>query len=199
MKQTSPKPLKLLLLLLSLSLQRSYSFIPKCPPGCSTCKSHIEQESRETEIECIKCELTYRMEENKCKKCEVENCAGCPESGKICSECMREFFVFGMKGERCERCPENCEFCENSRSCNKCLFGYMFDQSELKCKFSYVALLEIFFAILAFLLFFWIISKFWKNRKKKEIVLKQERVNKKTEGSVLVTEERKEGGNINEE
>lgn len=81
---------------------------------------------------------------------------------------MREYFVFGNKGEKCENCPENCEFCDDSKSCKKCLFGHKFDQKLKVCVLSYLALFEIFIGFLMFLGFFWVLWKFLKYGLKKE-------------------------------
>lgn len=175
-----------LIILLLLSASEVLSFFPKCPRGCSTCKSQIKPvhrnhenseeegknenaeqekpEEEEDEVVCLTCELTYRLKKSRCYHCNIENCARCEESPDRCDECMREHYVSGFKDQECKNCPENCEFCENSRSCQKCLFGYKFDDKKLRCEFSYIAFTEILAVLFAIFFVMFLIWKFGLSR-----------------------------------
>ncbi|EFO64538.1 High cysteine membrane protein VSP-like [Giardia lamblia P15] len=78
------------------------------------------------------CDDGFYLNDGKCVKCTVENCAECNESK--CSKCR---YGYTLSDNRCAetKCKDpNCDACENRNVCTKCSNNYSLDQNGLCVK-----------------------------------------------------------------
>lgn len=76
---------------------------------------------------CQACSYGYRKNNNKCEKCQVENCRNCDTSASKCDVCYPGFNCAVSSGTECFNCAEldeNCVSC-NQNYCHQCKDGYV--------------------------------------------------------------------------